>query len=78
MSEPYITLREALASGRITEFATQEEARSVGPIAKADLDAGLAALVREPLSEDRTSRSACDDGSTGKRTRRGSGPRTSR
>lgn len=73
-----LTLTEALAEGRLPDFIAQEEARGIGPIDRAELDVGIAALVKGPQSEDQTSRSACDDGSTGKRTRPGSGPCTSR
>jgi hypothetical protein len=73
-----INLRDALASNRLSDFIAQEEARGIGPIERAELDAGIAALVKGLQSEDRTSRSACDDGSTGKRTRPGSEPCTSR
>lgn len=64
-----MTLAEALSSGRLDEFIAQEEARGVGPADKAGLDRALAALIKQPQSEDRTSRSASPDGSTGKRTR---------
>ena len=74
MHEPYITLREAMELGRLSDFIAQEEARGVGPITRADFDTLTEALVKAPQSEDRTSRSSCGDGSTGKRTRRGSGP----
>jgi hypothetical protein len=74
MADPYITLREALASGRLSEFAAQEEARGVGPVDHAELDALTATLIKAPQSEDQTSRSLSGDGSTGKRTRQGSGP----
>lgn len=73
-----ISLQDALKTGRLPDFIAQEEARGIGPIDRAELDAGIAALVKGPQSEDRTSRSACDDGSTGKRTRPGSEPCTSR
>ncbi len=73
-----MTLAEAIKSDRLPDFITQEEARGVGPIDPAEFDAALAAHVTGPQSEDRTSRSASADGSTGKRTRPGSGPCTSR
>ena len=38
MTEPYITLREALESGRLSDFAAQEEARGVGHIDRAEFD----------------------------------------
>lgn len=64
-----ISLKEALEGGILDEFIAQEEARGVGPADKADLDRALEALIKQPQSEDRTSRSASPDGSTGKRTR---------
>jgi len=68
-----LTLKQALEDGRLAEFAAQEEARGIGPIDRAELDRAVAKLIRAPQSEDRTSRSSSGDGSTGKRTRRGSG-----
>lgn len=64
-----LTLADALREGRLDEFIAQEEARGVGAADKADLDRALEALIKQPQSEDRTSRSASPDGSTGKRTR---------
>lgn len=64
-----ISLKEALEGGNLDDFIAQEEARGVGPASKVDLDCALAALIKQPQSEDRTSRSASPDGSTGKRTR---------
>lgn len=69
MTESYITLREAMESGRLTEFVAQEEARGVGPADKADLDRALSRLIKAGKSEDQTSRSASSNGSTGKKTR---------
>lgn len=73
-----LSLTEALETGRLDEFVAQEEARGLGPVNRTDFAADVAALVRAPQSGDQTSRSACDDGSSGTRTRRGSGPRTFR
>lgn len=73
-----LTLAEAVKVGRLSDFAAQEEARGVGPIDRAAFDALAAALIKAPQSEDQTSRSPSRDGSTGKRTRQGSGRRTSR
>lgn len=64
-----ITLAEALKEGRLHEFVAQEEARGVGPAERGDLDRALEAVIRQPQSADRTSRSASRGGSTGKRTR---------
>lgn len=72
-----LTLSEALEEGRLPEFIAQEEARGVGPADIAKLDRALEKVIRQPRSEDQTSRSASRDGSTGKRTLRGTGSYTS-
>lgn len=64
-----ITLADAVRTGRLDEFIAQEEARGVGPADTADLGRALEALIKQPQSEDQTSRSASPDGSTEKRTR---------
>jgi hypothetical protein len=69
-----ITLTDALRLGCVADFITQEEARGIGPIDRAELDALAAALIKAPQSEDQTSHSSSDDGSTGKKTRQDSGP----
>jgi hypothetical protein len=68
-----LTLSEALKTGRLQDFAVQEEARGIGPIDRAELDALAAALIKAPQSGDQTSHSPPGDGLTGKRTRQGSG-----
>ncbi len=73
-----LTLSEAVRNGRLDEFIAQEQARGVGPVDRDAFDALAAALVKAPQSKDRTSRSASGDGSSGKKTRRGSGPCASR
>lgn len=73
-----LTLADAIADGRLDEFIAHEEGRGVGPIDRAAFDALSGALVKAPRSEDQTSRSASGDGSSGKKTRRGSGPCASR
>jgi len=73
-----LSLSEAVKSRRLDEFIAQEEARGIGPIDQAEFDIAIAAHVTGPQSEGQTSRSACDDGSIGKRTHPGSGPCTSR
>jgi hypothetical protein len=70
----YLPLAKALETNRISEFVAQEEARGIGPIDRAEFDGAVTKVVKAQRSEDRTSRSASGDGSTGKRTRRGSGP----
>jgi hypothetical protein len=61
-----LTLAEAIRSGRLSEFAAQEEARGVGPADPRALDALVAEAAKGPQSEDQASRSPCGDGSTGK------------
>lgn len=73
-----LTLADAVKSGRLTEFIAQEEQRGVGPINRAALDRAVAKIVKAPQSIGRTSRSPSRDGSSGKRTRKGSGSRASR
>jgi hypothetical protein len=69
MSEPYITLRQALESGRLGDFIDQAEAAGVGPAPESEVDTALARVIKQPRSEGQTSRSPSPDGSTGKRTR---------
>jgi hypothetical protein len=64
-----ITLAEAVKSGRLDEFAAQEEARGIGPAPSHDLDAALSRLITAGKSAGRTSRCSSSDGSTGKKTR---------
>jgi hypothetical protein len=46
-----LTLHEAVKSGRLQEFITQERGRGVGTIALSKMDAGIAALIlRQPES----------------------------
>jgi hypothetical protein len=64
-----LTLSEAIKTGRLAEFAQQEEKRGVGPINDKKFDAALKDVVAKPKqtrSKDRTSRSASRDGSHGK------------
>ena len=64
-----ITLADAIKSGRLGDFVAQEEARSVGPALKIELDAALSRLIKAGKSADQTSRSPSSDGSTGTKTR---------
>jgi hypothetical protein len=65
MTKQTLSLREALAHGKIQDFIAQEEARGVGPVDSDELDRALAAAARPTRSEDRTSRSSSRDGSRG-------------
>lgn len=60
-----LSLSEARRTNRLGEFIAQEEARDVGPVDQAKLDAALSRLIKSPRSEDQTSRSPCGDGSDG-------------
>ena len=73
-----LTLAEAIKNGRLQDFIAQEETRGIGPVGRAELDLAIAALIKAPQSEDQTSRSPSGGGSTGKRTRQGSGQRIPR
>jgi hypothetical protein len=62
-----LTLSEALKSGRLAEFVSQEEARGSGPAARKKLDAAIKRLATTPLkSQGRTSRSSSAGDSNGK------------
>ena len=43
-----ITLSEAIKQNRLEEFSSQEEARGIGPIDRADFDAALGKMVKAP------------------------------
>jgi hypothetical protein len=69
-----LTLAEAVKTGSLDDFISQEEARGVGPIDPVEFDGLAAPLIKAPQSEDQTSRSVPIGGLSGKRTRKGSGP----
>lgn len=73
-----LTLRDAVKAGRIADFIVQEKSRGIGPIDRKELDRRIASLIKSKQPKDQTSHSASRDDSTGKRTRQGSGQRTSR
>ena len=60
-----LTLSEALASGRLDEFAAQAEADGVGPADRAQFEA-LVGTLTAPQPEDQTSRSRGDGSKRGK------------
>ena len=68
MSEPYITLRQAMESGRLAAFSAQEEKRGIGSIPPQDLDQAIKKIVTEPQRLDQTSGSRAPGGSTEKKT----------
>ena len=43
-----VTLAEAIKSGRLQEFAAQEEARGIGPIDRAEFENAIGAVVEPP------------------------------
>ena len=51
-----ITLAEALAEGRLQDFAAQAEAQGIGPADRSQFDA-LVGRITAPLPEGQTSRS---------------------
>jgi hypothetical protein len=55
-----------METGQLERFIAQEEARDVEAVSKAELKETLAATIKQPQSEDRTSRSASRGGSSGK------------
>lgn len=61
-----MTLSDALKSGQLAEFISQEEKRGIGPANQSDLDAAIKALATQPRPEDQTSRSTSRGGSRGK------------
>ena len=73
-----VSLQEAIKAGRLAEFIEQEEARGVGPIDRAEFDGAVAKIIKSQQSEDRTSRSASGENSSGTRTRRDIGRDASR
>lgn len=60
-----LSLADALASGRLDQFATQAEADGIGPADRAQFDK-MVERVTAPLPEDQTSRSPDGDCSRGK------------
>lgn len=60
-----ITLTQAIKSNRLREFVDQETKRGIGPADSAELETAIKTLATQPQSEDRTSRSTSDDGSSG-------------
>jgi hypothetical protein len=73
-----LTLYSARQAGLIDSFVNQEEARGIGPINRANFDLLTETVVKARQSEYQTSRSSSGENSSGKRTRRGSGPDASR
>jgi hypothetical protein len=66
---PRLSLARAQAEGRLDAFVKQEEERGVGPIDSDAFDAELRRSLRGSRSGDRTSRSASQSYSRGRKTR---------
>jgi hypothetical protein len=66
METDRLSLREAMATGRLEEFIRQEEARGVGRANRHELDEAIRELAKRRRPGDRTSRSASRGGSRGK------------
>jgi hypothetical protein len=62
----FLSLSEAVKTGRLSDFIAQEEARGVGPVSKAKLDRALACLIKPRQSKGRTSRSSSNGDPRGK------------
>lgn len=65
MTPARLTLNDALASGRLSDFIDQAEADGIGP-ADRDIFAEMVGCVTTPPPEDQTSHSHARDGSRGK------------
>jgi hypothetical protein len=62
-----LSLSDALKTGRLSDFVTQEERRGVQPVSGTELLMAINTLATTlPPAEDQTSHSSSDDGSTGK------------
>ena len=64
-----LSLTDAIASGKLTQFIHQEEARGVKPVDKKRLNAALAKAIKPLKSKHQTSRSASRGNSGGNKTR---------
>ena len=67
--ESQLSLKEAIKTGKVEQFALQEEARGIGPIDRAEFDGAVAKVIKAPRSEGRTSRSASGGNSNETETR---------
>jgi hypothetical protein len=70
MSGLYITLREALESARLSEFALRRKRAASAQFDRTEFDADAATLIKAHPPKGRTSRSASGGSSSGKKTRR--------
>ena len=63
-----LTLTEARKTGRLKEFATQEELRGIPSIAANEFDQESIKIIKSPPPQDQTSGSRDHDSSSGKKT----------
>lgn len=66
MSPDYLSLADALATGRLDEFVDQAEAEGVGPADRTQFDALVREASKERPPADQTSRSRARGSSRGK------------
>ena len=66
MAKARLTLKDAIKSGRLQEFAAQEEARGIGDVERARLKVLMDLAIKPPQSKRQTSRSPSRGGSRGK------------
>lgn len=69
MRKGRLTLKDAIKSGRLQEFAAQEEARGIDNADRARLRVLMDLAIKPQPSKRQTSRSPSGGGSRGKRTR---------
>jgi len=61
-----LSLARAVREDRLEEFIRQQEAAGYGSAPAAEFESTMDSLIRQPQSEDQTSRSPSGDGSTEK------------
>ena len=66
MPDSPLSLNEAINSGRLSEFIEQQEAKGIGPVERSELMEAIKTTIKQPRSEDQTSRSVSRDGSAEK------------
>jgi hypothetical protein len=62
-----LTLSDAIKSGRLQAFIAEQESAGIGPIDRAEFDGAVGRIIKAPRPKDRTSHSASDGNSTGKK-----------
>ena len=74
MSDVSLSLKDALCMGRLDEFISQEDARGVGPIDRAEFDRAADRVIKAPQPADQTSRFASGDDLSEMKTPRDTDP----